>query len=190
MAQFLLKGAMNNDQDNNSGGAKSSAPPQTSTTPSAASGPAKIVAATDFDPKPDGNGEEHPEDVKNSYDGKASTTWTTMSYSKANLGGQKPGVGIIYDLGAPTTVSKVSVAVQGDDTSLQLMVPVGDTSTSPTAVSGWKAVATQEDQPEGTVNLTPAAPTETRYVLVWLTKLPKESGGKYRGIISEVSIQK
>jgi serine/threonine protein kinase len=190
MAQFLLKGAMNNDQDNNSGGAKSSAPPQTSTTPSATGGPAKIVAAKDFDPKPDGNGEEHPEDVKNSYDGKASTTWTTMSYSKANLGGQKPGVGIIYDLGAPTTVSKVSVAVQGDDTSLQLMVPVGDTSTSPTAVSGWKAVATQEDQPEGTVNLTPAAPTETRYVLVWLTKLPKESGGKYRGTISEVSIQK
>ncbi|WUJ73858.1 protein kinase family protein [Kribbella soli] len=190
MAQFLLKGAMNNDQDSNSGGAKSSAPPQTSTTPSATGGPAKIVAAKDFDPKPDGNGEEHPEDVPNTYDGKASTTWTTMSYSKANLGGQKPGVGIIYDLGAPTTVSKVSVAVQGDDTSLQLMVPVGDTSTSPPAVSGWKAVATQEDQPEGTVNLTPSAPTETRYVLVWLTKLPKDSGGKYRGTISEVSIQK
>ncbi|RZU20560.1 hypothetical protein EV645_2795 [Kribbella rubisoli] len=190
MAQFLLKGAMNNDQDNNGGGAKSSAPPQTSTTPSATGGPAKIVAAKDFDPKPDGNGEEHPEDVPNTYDGKASTTWTTMSYSKANLGGQKPGVGIIYDLGAPTTVSKVSVAVQGDDTSLQLMVPVGDTSTSPPAVSGWKAVATQEDQPEGTVNLTPSAPTETRYVLVWLTKLPKDSGGKYRGTISEVSIQK
>jgi serine/threonine protein kinase len=190
MAQFLLKGAMNNDQDSNSGGAKSSAPPQTSTTPSATGGPAKIVGAKDFDPKPDGNGEEHPEDVPNSYDGKASTTWTTLSYSKANLGGQKPGVGIIYDLGAPTTVSKVAVAVQGDDTSLQLMVPKADPNTSPTTVDGWKAVATQADQPEGTVNLTPSAPTETRYVLVWLTKLPKDSGGKYRGTISEVSIQK
>ena len=40
------------------------------------------------------------------------------------------------------------------------------------------------------MNLTPSAPTETQYVLVWLTKLPKEDGGKYRGTISEVTIQK
>jgi hypothetical protein len=113
-----------------------------------------------------------------------------MSYSRANLGGQKPGVGIIYNLGTPTTVSKVQVALQGDGTSIQLMVPKDDTSTSPSAVSGWKAVATEEDQPEGTVTLTPSAPTETQYVLVWLTKLPKEDGGKYRGTISEVTIQK
>jgi hypothetical protein len=189
MAQFLLKGAMNNDQGSDSGDTKSSAP-QTSTTPSATGGPAKIVGATDFDPKPDGNGEEHHEDVPNTYDGKASTTWTTQSYkNKPNLGGQKPGVGIIYDLGAPTAVSSVSVSLQGDDTSLQLMVPKGDTSTSPTAVSGWTPVATQEDQPEGTVILKPSAPTETRYVLVWLTKLPKDGSG-YRGTISEVTIQK
>ena len=120
----------------------------------------------------------------------ASTTWTTQSYSRPNLGGQKPGVGIIYDLGAPTAVSKVAVTLKGDGSSLQLMIPKDDTSKSPGAVSGWKPVATQEDQPEGTVTLTPSAPTETQYVLVWLTKLPKEDGGKYRGTISEVTIQK
>ncbi|GAB2681592.1 protein kinase family protein [Kribbella swartbergensis] len=189
MAQFLLKGAMNNDQGTDDAGSGDKSAPATSTTPSATGGTAKIAGAKDFDPKPDGNGEEHPEEVGNTYDGKASTTWTTMSYSRANLGGQKPGVGIIYDLGAPTTVSKVSVVLEGDGTSLELMVPKDDTSSSPATPSGWTAVATQEDRPEGTTTLTPSQPTETRYVLVWLTKLPKD-GGKYRGEISEVTIQK
>ncbi|TDW89641.1 hypothetical protein EV137_3437 [Kribbella pratensis] len=188
MAQFLLKGAMNNDQGGD-GGTKSSAPPQTSTTPSATTGgKATIASAKDFDP--DGNGNEHPDDVANTYDGKATTTWTTMSYSRANLGGEKPGVGIYYDLGSPTNVSKVQVALKGDGTSVQLMVPKNDGGAAPTATDGWKPVATQENQPEGTVTLTPSAPTETQYVLVWLTKLPKEDGGKYRGTISEVTIQK
>lgn len=189
MAQFLLKGAMNNDQDTGTDSGKSTAP-QTSSTPTGAAGPAKIVAAQDFDPEPDGNGEEHPDEVPNTYDGKADTTWTTMSYkNKPNLGGQKPGVGIIYDLGAPTSVAKVAVALKGDGTSLQLMVPKGDTSKSPSTVSGWTPVATQEDRPEGTTTLTPSSPTETRYVLVWLTKLPKDGSG-YRGEISEVTVQK
>ncbi|TDO67378.1 hypothetical protein EV651_103290 [Kribbella sp. VKM Ac-2571] len=188
MAQFLLKGAMNNDQSGD-GGTKNSAPPQTSTTPSATTGgKATIASAKDFDP--DGNGNEHPDDVANTYDGKATTTWTTMSYSRPNLGGEKPGVGIYYDLGSPTDVSKVLVALKGDGTSVQLMVPKSDGGSAPTATDGWKPVATQENQPEGTVTLTPSAPTETQYVLVWLTKLPKEDGGKYRGTISEVTIQK
>ena len=189
MAQFLLKGGLNNDPGTDAGSGDKTAP-QTSNTPSATGGPAKIISAKDFDPKPDGNGSEHPEDVGNTYDGKVSTTWTTMSYSRANLGGQKPGVGIIYDLGTKTKVSKVAVAVKGDGTSLQVLVPKGDTSTSPSTVSGWTPVATEEEQPEGTVTLTPSAPAETQYVLVWVTNLPKEDGGKYRGEISEVTIQK
>ncbi|MFG1907102.1 protein kinase family protein [Kribbella sp. NPDC048928] len=190
MAQFLLKGAMNNDQDSGDGGTKSSAPPQTSTTPSATTGgKATIAGAKDFDPPP-GNGEEHRKDVPNTYDGKPDTTWKTQSYkNKPNLGGIKEGVGIIYDLGAKTSVSSVAVALQGDDTSLEVLIPKGDTTKSPTSIDGWDSVATQEDQPEGTVTLKPTAPAETRYVLVWLTKLPKVSDG-YQGIISEVTIQK
>nr|WP_238350774.1 hypothetical protein [Kribbella shirazensis] len=189
MAQFLLKGAMNNDQSNPDGGAKSSAPPQTSTTPSATTGgKAAIAGAKDFDPE--GDKTERPKDVPNTYDGDPSTIWKTQTYrNKPNLGGLKPGVGIIYDLGSKTSVSNVAVALQGDDTSIELMIPKGDTTKSPSTADGWTAVANQEDQPEGTVNLKPSDPTETQYVLVWLTKLPKVSGG-YQGIISEVSIQK
>ena len=189
MAQFLLKGAMNNDQGgDDTGGGKTT--PQTSTTPSATGGPIKITGAKSFDPPP-GSGDEHPEDVANTYDGKLSTTWTTMSYSRANLGGEKPGVGIIYNLGTPTSISKVTVTLKGDGTSVQVMVPKSDPSKSPSTVSGWKEIATEEEQPEGAVTLTASAPTETQYVLVWLTELPKErDSSKYRGEISEVSIQR
>ncbi|MDX6264149.1 MAG: hypothetical protein QOH84_5837 [Kribbellaceae bacterium] len=186
MAQFLVKGAINKDQGTDS---KTNAPPPASSAPPAASGaPAKIADAKDFDPPP-GNGSEHPDDVGNTYDGKASTTWETQTYrNKPNLGGTKPGVGIIYDLGALTDVSKVTVSLVGDKTSLELMVPKADPSVSAPAVSGWKSVASLADQGEQAV-LTPAAPVKTRYVLVWLTKLPKADGG-YRGEISEVTVQK
>ncbi|MEU4391049.1 hypothetical protein [Kribbella sp. NPDC023855] len=184
MAQFLVKGAINKDQGNDT---KTSKPPVASTPSQAAGGPAKIAAAKDFDP--DGDKKEHPEDVENTYDGKASTTWTTMSYKKRpDFGGLKDGVGIIYDLGAVTDVSKVTVGLVGEGTSLSLMVPKSDPSASAPDVSGWKAAASLEDQGEQAV-LTPAAPVKTRYVLVWLTKLPKEGSG-YRGEISEVTVQK
>jgi hypothetical protein len=188
IAQFLVKGAINNDQGSGADkGTKNT--PQTSGPPAPTNEKVKIVGAKDFDPEPDGNGEEHPADVPNTYDGKAGTTWTTMSYkNRPDLGGTKKGVGIIYDLGAPTNVSQVTVQLVGDPTDLELMVPKGDTSTSPAAVSGWTSVASLQDQ-GATAVLKPAAATKTQYVLVWLTKLPKEGSG-YRGEISEVVVQK
>ncbi|MEV6284543.1 protein kinase family protein [Kribbella sp. NPDC051770] len=186
MAQFLVKGAINKEQ---SGSETTPDAPQSSGPPPVTNEAATIAGAKDFDPPPDGNGEEHPEDVKNTYDGKADTTWTTMSYKKrADLGGQKDGVGIVYDLGEPTNVSQVTVDLVGQDTDLELMVPKDDPSVSPTSANGWKSVATAKDANDSAV-LKPAAPEQTRYVLVWLTKLPKEGSG-YRGEISEVKIQK
>jgi hypothetical protein len=186
MAQFLVKGAINKDQGS---GTNTPDTPQSSAPATPTSANVKIVAAKDFDPPPDGNGEEHPEDVPNTYDGKPSTTWTTMSYKRrADLGGTKDGVGIVYDLGQLTSVSQVTVTLVGDDTDLQLMVPKADPNTSPTAASGWKSVATVEGAAE-TAELKPAAAVETRYVLVWLTKLPKEGSG-FRGEISEVTVQR
>jgi serine/threonine protein kinase len=187
MAQFLVKGAVNKDQGSTNNtqttpqtSAPSTPPPDTKVT---------ITGAKDFDPPPDGNGEEHPTDVPNTYDGKLSTTWTTMSYKKRpDLGGQKKGVGIIYDLGTLTDVSQVTVNLVGDGTNLELRVPKVDPSQSATTVDGWKPVATA-DNAGSTAALKPAAPVKTRYVLVWLTSLPKESDGNgYRGEIAEVTV--
>ncbi|ADB36047.1 hypothetical protein Kfla_7059 [Kribbella flavida DSM 17836] len=185
MAQFLVKGAINRDQ-----GSNGTTPnvPQTSGPPAQTNEKVTITDAKDFDPEPKGNGEEHPEDVGATYDNKQSTTWTTMSYSKAALGGLKNGVGIYYDLGQPTNVSEVTVSLVGDGTDLELMVPKTEGDKAPSSESGWKSVAVAEDAGP-TASLKPEAPTQTRYVLVWLTKLPKDGGG-YRGEISEVVVKK
>jgi hypothetical protein len=190
MAQFLVKGAINKDQSSNGGGTNTTTP-KTSGPPPVTNQKVTIVAAKDFDPPPDGNGEEHPADVPNTYDGNPATTWTTMSYKgRPDLGGTKKGVGIYYDLGQLTDVSQVTVNLVGDGTSLELMVPKSDPSQPATTVSGWQSVA-NIDQAGTSAVLKPSAPTKTRFVMVWLTKLPKESNGNgYRGEISEVTIQK
>jgi putative peptidoglycan lipid II flippase len=85
-------------------------------------------------------------------------------------------------------VSQVTVDLVGDGTNLELRVPKVDPSQSASTVDGWKPVATLDNAGSAAV-LKPTAPVKTRYVLVWLTKLPKQSDGNgYRGEISEVSV--
>ena len=182
MAQFLIKPAVTGDDDD-AGGDR---PATTNTAP--VSKVAKIVGARDVDPKPEGSGEEHREDVPKTYDGKQGTTWTTMSYSKANFGGEKPGVGIVYDLGSVVSISKVTVSLVREPYELELRVPSGDKAESPAHPTDWEAVAKAEDAGEETI-LEPAAGTQSRYVMIWLTKIPKEKGGDFRGEIAEVSIE-
>lgn len=181
MAQFLAKGAFRSDQDNTKDA------PQTPTSQPTASKAIKIVKAKDFDPE--GNGEEHPDQVKNTYDGKTKTTWKTMSYErKPEFGGEKSGVGIIYDLGSVTAISQVTVLLKRDPTSLELRIPADDPAKSPSDPDDWEPVTTVEDSSE-TADLRAPAGTKTRYVLVWLTKVPKD-GDRYRGEIAEVTIQR
>ena len=83
MAQFLLKGAMNNDQGSGDGGTRAAPRRRPARTPSATTGgKAKIVARQGLRPGAGRQRVEHPEDVKNTYDGKPSTTWKTQSYKK------------------------------------------------------------------------------------------------------------
>jgi len=184
MAQFLIKPAVTGDDKDTSKN-----PKQQPTSSAPVSKDIKIVGFRDVDPKPKGSGEEHHDDVPKTFDGKMDTTWTTMSYSKANFGGEKPGVGIVYDLGSVTNVSKVNVSLVRDPYVLELRIPSGDTSVSPELPDDWEVVANAEDA-SGTVALEPAAGTRTRYVLIWLTEIPKDDGKDYRGEIAEVTVQR
>jgi hypothetical protein len=113
-----------------------------------------------------------------------------MSYSNAAFGNEKPGVGIVYDLGEVTTVSKVTVSVRRGPYDFEVRVPSGDTSVSPASPDDWEAQGQASDTNGETVTVNLAAGVRTRYVMIWLTKIPKESSGKYRGEIAEVSIQR
>ncbi|MGH3096993.1 MAG: hypothetical protein ACRDMV_13475, partial [Streptosporangiales bacterium] len=137
-----------------------------------------IVAAHDFDP--DGDGAEHPDEVDNAYDGTNHTYWATDTYSSADLGNLKPGVGLIFDLGKPRTVGAVELSVNGGGTDLQLRNadPLG-------RLTGHFITVAKAANIAGTATLHPHRHRTARYWLVWITKLPKTTDG-YRAEITDV----
>ena len=149
-----------------------------------------ITGARDFDPQGDDQ-TENPQLVKLAHDGDPATGWRTVRYiGNPKLGGIKRGVGLVFDLGSAQSVRSVVVSLPGNGTNVELRVPKKnpDTVSSPPmdSDSRWRRVA-EASGAGTTATLTAAEPAVTRYVLVYLTSLPKE-GTDYRGGINEVTI--
>ncbi|MBO0652367.1 serine/threonine protein kinase [Streptomyces triculaminicus] len=147
--------------------------------------PVRIEDVKDFDPL--GDGEEKAggfHAVRFSHDGNPATFWSTNNYNNADFGGLKSGVGIIVDLGKKQRVGEVKVTFL-NEVSVQLMT-AKDSSSMPTNLSGFEKVA--ETKATREVSLKPKKPVETRYVLIWLTKLTQTEDGEYRGRISEIQV--
>ena len=53
------------------------------------------------------------------FDGDKNTAWRTVTYY--NKSKDKPGVGIVVDLGAPRTIGSVSLDLVGNGTDLQVL---------------------------------------------------------------------
>ena len=164
--------------------------PASSTVAPAPAGPLKVRSVRDFDPQGDTR-EEHRDEVRYAVDGNPKTRWSTVSYrGNPKLGGIKRGVGLVLDLGAAQDVRAVKLSLSGDDTDVQLRVPEGDpaaTTSAPMTSDGrWRTVASRSGAGSA-ATLTPASPVSTRFVLVYLTSLPKEGKG-YRGGIYEAEV--
>jgi len=149
-----------------------------------------IAAARDFDPQGEDK-TENPDEVKFAYDGDPSTRWRTVEYyGNPKLGNIKRGVGLVLDLDTPHPVRSLRRTLTGTGTTVQFRVPKSDPSqTSKPPMSSdrlWRTVAA-ESQAGGSTTLTPTQDVTTRYVLVYLTSLPKEGTG-YRGGIYEVEV--
>ncbi len=147
----------------------------------------KAAGVEDFDPQGDPS-TENPETTGNAIDGDPSSTWTTKTYrGNPALGGLKDGVGLIVDLGRDRQVGSVEVRFVGSPTSFSVYAAPSGVSAYPDSLDQFDRVGSR--QGAGTrarVTLDPA-PT-TRYVLVWLTRLPAADGG-YRGEISGITVR-
>ncbi|SDV00974.1 putative peptidoglycan lipid II flippase [Microlunatus sagamiharensis] len=171
----------------------SAAAPTTSDAPTTlpADQPVRVVSARDFDPQGDTR-EENREQVPLAIDGKDDTRWTTVTYKgNPKLGGIKRGVGLVLDLGEAQQVGSVRLLLSGDGTDVDLRVPATDpagTTTPPmTSDRSWSSVATRSDV-GSSATLTLDQPVTTRYVLVYLTSLPREGSG-YKGGIYEAEVR-
>ena len=154
--------------------------------------PAKltIIAADDFDPKADGgSGGESPKLVLQAIDGDSKTAWVTEKYKKSGtFNGQKPGVGLVVDLGTLRDVTTVELISSAPGGAVQVMVPSGTVSAAPMkSVKQWSTVATSADLAADTL-LVPSTATRTRYLLVYLTSLPSIGKSVYQGNIAEIAV--
>lgn len=162
------------------------AAPETPSSSARPSAPIKPVAVSDFDP--DGNpSSENPDEVPLATDGDPSTGWTTLTYTRAALGGLKPGVGLLVDLGADRSVRAVDLRLGGRPTDLTLYAAPAGASAAPEQVQGLRSVDRVKGA-GGSVTLRPQNALRTRYLVVWLTSLPPVGGG-YRGEIDELTVR-
>ncbi|MEU0895396.1 protein kinase family protein [Streptomyces massasporeus] len=144
--------------------------------------PIAIKGAQDFDPL--GNdGSENPDEINRLYDNAPGTYWETSFYTSADFGRLKSGVGVILDLGKVQDVGKVTISFKGE-TSVELRAASG-AATQPQSLDGYTKVA----QGSGTtVALKPNESLKSRYLLVWLTKLPLTEEGNYRGRVVDIKV--
>lgn len=149
-----------------------------------------IHSAKDFDPKADGgDNTENPDLAGQAIDGSSSTAWTTERYGKsAKFNGRKPGAGLIVDLGSPLEVGRVRLKLGSGETTGEIRVPKDSTADSPSrrTIDDWIAVGKFTDETQ-TVTVTLDEPVTTRFVLVYLTKLPNR-GSYYQGSISSIEV--
>jgi hypothetical protein len=166
-----------------------------SPSPSVPAGAALTVAqAYSFDPQ-DGcdncSGDENDDDIPNLIDADLDSTWSTQSYDDPTLSPYKPGIGFVLDLGSVQSVRSVTVALAGSGATVELRALPADAPASPIPGVGVGAAGNADDydvvvgpaEVSGpTFTLTAESPVQTRYLLVWFTKLPvNPEGGQGRG---------
>jgi serine/threonine protein kinase len=152
--------------------------------------PLAVADVTDFDPvSSNGSGDENPDEAPLAVDGNPTTAWQTMEYfNDPHLGGQKPGVGLVVDLGSTQSVGEVKVTLGTGRTSLQLRAaPASATAAPMSSFQDYQLVDTAP-QADGSTDFALSSPVHTRYLLVWLTSLPSDGTDVYRGQISEIQV--
>ncbi|MGW0879128.1 protein kinase family protein [Streptomyces sp. NPDC002671] len=115
---------------------------------------------------------QHPGDVRKTYDHDGSTYWRTKTFNAGpEIAPYRPGEGIIYDLGSAKQVNTATINLRypGDHTTVELYAADSLTSASLDSVHQFGKVTTTGT----TATVKAGKSVKTRYVLVWLTAVPK-----------------
>ena len=134
-----------------------------------------------FDPAGDG---ENNDQLPLVVDSDPATAWETETYrNRPDFGGLKDGVGIVVDLGEARTVVGAEITTPTPGITVQLR-----TADDPSdGLSQW-AAATEPAAIEDTA-LIEAEPTETRYVMLWITgDLASVGEDRWRAAIGELTV--
>jgi hypothetical protein len=133
---------------------------------------------------PDGPGDgDNPDNAMNAVRPGAAQPWNTQWYKSARFGALKSGTGLLLDMGSTVTITSVTVRL-GPRPGAELELRVAQ-QPDPAAfrTSGTVTAAS------ATATLTPAAPVQARYVLLWCTRLPPSGTGTYQLFVHRVTVE-
>lgn len=152
----------------------SSSPTASPSSSAVATGPAvalTVAKATAFGPDGTSDGDNPGMASRVLHGGGA---WDSSWYATAEFGHMQSGTGILLDMGHAVTVNSVAL-VLGSAAGADVQVRVGDS-----ADLDSMSTAASMSNAHGTVRLPLNSPASARYVLIWFTRLPAESRGKYQ----------
>ncbi|MBD0693300.1 protein kinase family protein [Streptomyces sp. CBMA123] len=151
--------------------------------------PIAIKGAESYNPL--GDGPEGTDSVKNAIDGDPNSAWTTGWYVD-QLGPKPPalksGTGLMIDLGSPQSVSSVNVLFKDGEQAAEIRVPNAAAASAPASARPENFTVVAGRKSGVNVDYTLDSPVTTRYLLIWLTSLNKDSDGRYRGHVAEVKV--
>jgi hypothetical protein len=160
----------------------SSSPTASSSSSAVATGPAvtlTVANATAFGPDGTSDG-DNPGMASRVLRGGGA--WDSSWYATAEFGHMQSGTGILLDMGHAVTVNSVRL-VLGTAAGADVQVRLGDAAD----LDSMSTAAIMPDA-HGTVHLPLNSPASARYVLIWFTRLPVKSPGKYQVSLYKASV--
>jgi hypothetical protein len=129
----------------------------------------KPVRVTAFDPL--GDDEENDDEARLVVDGSPQTSWESENYRQLDFGGLKPGLGLLFRLPAPSTVTGFRLVTPFPGFGFQIRV--GNDPTALVNQSGPRFTA------QGTMRVDDLPTAKGRFVLLWMTDVaPTDTGNR------------
>ena len=124
-------------------------------------GPVHLTAVAAWDPY--GTGGENDSEVPRATDNNGATYWETERYYNAPKL-NKPGVGIVFDAGAPVQLHQIGIATATPGFSA--VIRAGDSKTGP-----FPDFVSPSQTVSGQTTFTIRGGTKRRYYVIWITRL-------------------
>ena len=132
-------------------------------------------SANSFDPLGTG-GDENGNDAKYAIDGNPGTFWHTDYYDGyPAFGNLKKGTGLILDMGKTVRLSQLVVQF-GTSCCAHVEIEIGNDATSSSSTLATFTKVASSDAAAGSVTFNVTSGTTGRYVLIWITYLPRLVG--------------
>lgn len=141
---------------------------------------------------PKGDRDSELQGVGDMVDHNGSTTWDTQGYKgRPDFGGLKPGLGVLIDLKSAQNVVSVQVDFNAAGATAELRSGSSDPGNTSAGdqqiVAGYQVVGDPKSD-LGPRVVFPGPQQPARYLLVWITRLPRADDGRYRIGVAEITV--